>query len=160
MSLARAPLALSFLALAALVAGCKPNRGAEIVDCTPGAHIWVGCNQACSLGTCSGDPWMLICDGDTPIAECDDDAVLIESDDASEFCYSTCPLAELRCPASGHITVTLRGYPLRTSQFTCDWRVEERPPHTPGEIDLDAGTVDAGSDAGTGGGADAGGDAS
>lgn len=147
MSLTRGALALALICFATLGSGCRPNRGAETVSCTPGAHIWVGCNQACALGTCSGDPWLQICDGDTAVAACDDDTLIAESDDATELCFSTCPLVQMICPPSGSITVTIRAYTGMTSAFTCDWRVEERPPRTlrdAGAVDAGMGTDDAG----------------
>jgi hypothetical protein len=137
---ARTLLSVSAIVVAASAAGCKPNRGAETVDCTPGASIWIGCNQACELGTCSGDPWLRICDGDTAIADCDDDALIAENDDSTEICFSTCPMVQMVCPPSGHVTVTVRSYSGMSTAYSCDWRVEERDPRTL----RDAGESDGG----------------
>ncbi|UJR82182.1 hypothetical protein [Sandaracinus amylolyticus] len=130
MVLLRRSLALALVGAALAIMGCKPSRGEETVDCTPGAHIWVGCNQACSIGECSGDPWLQICDGDTPVASCVEGSFIAQSDDSTELCFSTCPIVQMVCPESGHITVTLKGYSGSSSAFTCDWRVDERPPLT------------------------------
>ena len=146
--LAHGLLPVAVIAVAALAGGCKPNRGAETVDCTPGASIWIGCNQACELGTCSGDPWLRICDGDTAIGDCDDDALIAENDDSTEICFSTCPTVQMVCPPSGHVTVTIRSYSGMSTAYSCDWRVEERAPRTLRDAgpqpDAGGGDTDAG----------------
>lgn len=146
----RALLGVLALCAAASTAGCKPQRGEETVECTPGAEIWVGCNQACSLGECTGDPWLQICDGDIPVAACVDGSFIAENDDPTGLCFSTCPLVQMVCPESGHITVTLKGYTGRTNAFTCDWRVEERPLLSSSGAALGeaSATLEAGDDAG------------
>lgn len=137
-------IALGAIVLGAAIAGCKPNRGAETVDCTPGASIWVGCNQACSLGTCSGDPWIQVCDGDTAVSECNDGTLIAQNDDPTEICYSTCPIVQMVCPPSGHVTVTIKSYSGASTAYTCDWRVEERPPTTIDDLRDAGGGVDGG----------------
>jgi hypothetical protein len=141
MLLSRGWLTISVIVLG--LVGCKPDRGGEIVTCTPGTHIWVGCNAACSLGSCTGDPWIGICDGNTALSSCNEDTRIAENDDSTDICFSTCPIVRLVCPASGRITVTLRSERSRRSAFTCDWRVEERPPVSP------SSDIDSNSDAST-----------
>lgn len=114
------------LGAGSLIAGCKARRGAETVDCTAGTEIWIGCNQACALGSCSGDPWIQVCDGEVPPSECGDETLIAENDDATEICHSTCPIVQMVCPPSGRVTVTVRAYSGRGSTQSCDWRVEER----------------------------------
>lgn len=126
--IALAALAILSCSLVAgcLLAGCKARRGNETVDCTPGSEIWIGCNQACDLGSCSGDPWIQVCDGDVPVTECNDETLIAENDDARDICHSTCPIVQMVCPDSGHVTVTVRAYSGRGNTQACDWRLEER----------------------------------
>jgi len=121
----RTLVALALVA-GSLAPGCKARRGNETVDCTPGTEIWIGCNQACALGSCSGDPWIQVCDGDVPPSECGDETLIAENDDPIDICHSTCPVVQMVCPTSGHVTVTVRAYSGRGSAQACDWRVEER----------------------------------
>lgn len=155
MELHRAALAIACVPLALLVPGCRPNRGAETVPCPPGASVWVGCNQACALGSCTGNPALIVCDGSTPVARCDDDTAIATNDDPETICFSTCPIVQLTCPASGRVTVVQR--PGSRSPNTCDWRIEERPPSRPdGGSDASASTADASTaDAGDADGGDA-----
>lgn len=136
MSLSRDWLVFAWIVIG--LAGCKPNRDGGTVTCTPGAHIWVGCNHACGFGSCTGDPWIGICEGVTDVLSCNDDSRIAENDDSTEFCYSTCPIVQLVCPDSGRITVTLHSEGRRRSAFTCDWRLEERPPALPSDGGVDS----------------------
>ncbi len=137
MSYSRDWFAVSVIVLG--LTGCKPDRGGETVSCTPGAHIWVGCNPSCSLGSCTGDPWIGICDGETDLASCNDDSRIAENDDSTDFCFSTCPIVQMVCPPSGRITVTLHSEGRRRNASTCDWRVAEHPPVVPNGSDASLG---------------------
>jgi hypothetical protein len=107
------------LALALLFAiGCSPRtRPADVVTCTPGMMLQVGC--ADSIGRfCSGDPELRICDGATVPADCIEGATtqLAFDDDGGG---SECPVAQLLCPPSGRITVVPDG----TGSWVCPWAV-------------------------------------
>lgn len=134
----RAVLATSIAGL--VLTGCKPNRAAETVPCDPGTEIWIGCNQACSLGQCTGNPALRICDGDTSIAACTDDTAIAVNDDSNDMCFSTCPLVQMLCPASGHVTVLVRR---GRGDSSCDWGVAERPIRLDASVDASAGESDA-----------------
>lgn len=138
------------IGVAIALAGCHPNRGDETVACSPGETIWVGCNDACSLGSCWGNPAILVCDGDLSTESCNDDRAIAANDDAAWPCSSTCPLARTVCPASGHVTVTVqRG----RGDFACDWGIAQRPfldgdqvpadASEPGDATIDDASTDA-----------------
>lgn len=126
------------LVLLGFLPGCAAERAADTVSCSPGATLVVGCNQACGLGSCAGDPSLRVCDGDTPTAACTEGTRLIEVDDTPAPCASSCPVAVLTCPASGRITVV----PITLSSISaCDWGVEERTDALP--TDASVGDADA-----------------
>ena len=112
------------LTLALTLVACHPNRGPETVACTAGESIWVGCNAACSIGSCWGNPALLVCDGEVAVASCNDDNVIGTNDDALEPCASTCPVVRTVCPASGRVSV--RVLPGR-GDYACDWGITSRP---------------------------------
>jgi len=112
------------LALAVALLGCHPNRSGETVACTAGESIWGGCSAACSIGSCWGNPALLVCDGDVSLESCNDDNAIGANDDAVEPCASTCPVVRTICPASGHVTVNV--LPGR-GDFACDWGITSRP---------------------------------
>ncbi len=98
--------------------GCSPHtRPADVVPCTPGMMLQVGC--ADSIGRfCSGDPNIRVCDGATLPADCVEGATsqLAFDDDGGG---SNCPVAQLLCPTSGRITVVPDG----TGSWVCPWAV-------------------------------------
>ncbi len=97
---------------------CDQGRGSGEEDCgwtnvgsyscTPGATIHAGCNQACNIGTCTGDPVLRVCAGDVP---CRGIEAIAENDDAecgiAAACEAggCCPETAVVCPPSGRITV-------------------------------------------------------
>jgi hypothetical protein len=113
------------LALAlVLVASCSARtRPADVVPCEAGTMVRVGC--ADSVGRfCVGDPELRVCDGDTPPASCIEGATteLAFNDNADG---EQCPVAELLCPASGHITVVPSSSSDRA--WVCSWATATIP---------------------------------
>jgi hypothetical protein len=108
---------LAAVALMACGGGGGGGRGAEIVTCTPGNVITVGCGAE-MLGMCTGDPVLDFCDGSMVAASaCMSGAAgfIISEDDT----MGLCPGLTLTCPASGMLAVRPRAF--GTNPFTCDW---------------------------------------
>jgi hypothetical protein len=112
------PLALS-LALLASVGCSSRSRPADVVPCSPGAMIQVGC--AAEIGrACTRDPAIRVCDGATPPSACVEGAateLAFDDDSGSELC----PIAMLLCPASGQITV------VPENAGFCSWDIGPAP---------------------------------
>jgi hypothetical protein len=115
---------LTALALTLLALGCSPRtRPADVVACTPGTMLQVGCADA--IGRfCSGDPEIRVCEGSTLPADCIEGAAtqLAFDDDSGG---SQCPVAQLLCPSSGHITVVPDGSSV--ASWVCPWAVGTIP---------------------------------
>jgi hypothetical protein len=126
--------ALGLFAAVSLVAGCYESRErdtdasvrrmGDVVECDPGVPMRVGCAAGCGIGSCTGDPVMVICEGSTTAAACLASGMAIATvDDTS--CGRLCPEVMLVCPRSGRITVAHRPFAMR--EYTCTWEVRPGP---------------------------------
>lgn len=105
-----------------------PHRADDVVACTPGSRVVVGCAAGCNVGSCVGQGGIRVCDGGLTTADCaaasSTDALAQEY--GSSSCDSSCPDAVVVCPASGALTVISRASfstPSATDGFGCDWAV-------------------------------------
>lgn len=96
--------------------------GPGIVICTPGNTVTVACGSR-GLGSCSGDPVLLVCDASLSSPErCNDDSAgLLGSNDDDG---TLCPGLEVRCPSSGRLAVRAR--PFGSGRFECRWDTRSR----------------------------------
>jgi hypothetical protein len=110
-------IAASALAFGACSTGTT-GRGAEIVGCTAGLEVTIGCGSR-GLGSCVGDPILTVCDGGSgPAIDCVNSSAPgflgLNDDDTGR-----CPGVTVTCPASGQIAV-------RPSAFSgipeCNWQ--------------------------------------
>ena len=123
-------IARSLLLASLFVLGCSPRtRPADIVPCTAGQMVQIGCAMATGR-LCRGDPALRICDGATVPASCVEGAPgqLAFDDDAGG---SNCPLAQVVCPSTGAITVVPEG----RGEWVCPWEtavvpIADRGPET------------------------------
>ncbi len=97
----------------------------EIITCTPGIDVSVGCSQNCgafSLGECTGDPMLRVCDATRSDGNCSHPGALGSRDDA---CGDNCPIVfDTVCPASGMLEV-FSGSFSPDQAYTCDLEVVE-----------------------------------
>lgn len=110
------------------------GRGAEIVSCTPGAAVRIGCSDECGIGHCaSGTARLRLCDGGAvTTSECQAGPLgheVLDVTDASVLgsdCDFHCPEAVVTCPASGMIAVSPSAFG-GASDFWCQWESVEPP---------------------------------
>lgn len=113
------------LAGGALAAGCAGptgtvGRGAELISCTSGMNVTIGCG-ASGLGSCSGDPILTVCDGATTAPlDCDSANSLGRNDDYAP--PDRCPAVTVVCPTSGSLAVKPTAF---SGVPTCQWAVRE-----------------------------------
>lgn len=100
--------------------------------CTPGETLYVGCSPTCSLGTCTGDPFIRVCEGGSEA--CEARHAIATNDDSGcggQRCRMTspggcCPRATVTCPASGTIDVYFGAYD-PDNDATCDVAIAPVP---------------------------------
>lgn len=111
------------------------GRGPEIIACTPGAAVRVGCSDMCGIGHCSSSTARIrICDGTVTTSACMAGPTgnwVLDVTDASvsgSGCDFHCPEAVVTCPASGTLTVAPSARSSSSTDFWCQWEAME-PPH-------------------------------
>lgn len=113
--------------------------GGQTFSCTPGAMVEVGCATGCGLGSCTGDPRLVVCDGASSAAGCAASGSFVTQDDDSP-CGGLCPMATFACPSSGQFTVAHRAFSAGTP-YTCALGVNGAT-----VVDAGTGTLDGGAE--------------
>ena len=125
-------------------------RGAEIVTCTPGAPMQVGCSDMCGIGHCSeGTARLDICDGVVTTGDCGSSMgtalghwhldVTDSTSSSGSGCDTRCPEAVVFCPTSGLITVSPSALSSGSSDFFCQWAAVEAPHREDGTVSCTPG---------------------
>lgn len=122
------------------------GRGAEVIACTPGAPMRVGCSDTCGIGHCASSTAELdLCDGTVAPSMCGTGASgvqVLEVTDSSVSgtgCDFHCPEAVVTCPASGMLTVSPRALGSATD-FWCQWDAVSPPHHADDLVQCTPGT--------------------
>jgi hypothetical protein len=85
--------------------GRLPVIGGQM-SCTPGREVTVACG--CSgLGSCSGDPVLMVCSSDHSPGEC---ATSPDTLGVADDTCGLCPSLVVECPSDGLLVVAARGY--------------------------------------------------
>jgi len=124
-------------------------RGAEIVSCTPGTPMQIGCSDTCGIGHCAeGSARLRICDGVVTTGDCASGSgtalghwmLSVTDSSGGSGCDTRCPEAVVSCPASGLITVSPSALSTTTRDFFCQWEAVEAPHRDDGMVSCTPGT--------------------
>ena len=97
-----------------------PRLGAGTARCRPGASVTVACGVR-GLGSCSGDPVLVVCDGArVEASRCDESAPNLGVNDDAE---GLCPGLEVTCPASGLLSVRAHPFGSTVGEPDCRWAI-------------------------------------
>lgn len=118
------------------------GRGPEIITCTAGTPMRIGCSDMCGIGHCnSGSARIRICDGTVTTSDCQSgplgnwvlDVTDSSSSSSGSSCDSRCPEAVVPCPASGMLTIapSARG---SSADYWCQWEAVEAPNRADGSV--------------------------
>ncbi len=103
-----------------------PHHADDVVSCSPGARLVVGCAAGCNAGACVGRGGIRVCDGGITAAECRTTTTRLGDSFGSSSCDDACPETVVVCPASGALTV-VSGASFSSADpaegFACDWVV-------------------------------------
>jgi hypothetical protein len=120
------------------------GRGAEIISCTPGAPMRVGCSDTCGIGSCDpGTARLRICDGTVTTSDCQAgpsgnwvlDVTTSTSSSQGSDCDNRCPELVVACPASGTLTVSPGASSFGGGgDFWCRWDAVEAPHRDDGTV--------------------------
>lgn len=119
-------------------------RGAEIVACTPGAAVQVGCSDACGIGSCTlGTARLRICDGTVGTSACQSGPsgswVYSVTSSEGSSCDTRCPEAVVTCPASGTLAVSPSSSSTAGGDYFCRWETVEHMGRPSGTVDCTPG---------------------